>query len=351
MNKELFPQTITPEKERRGIQHIGVSTSGWLSNPEQLFEHMDRVNEERAKNGKKGLIMEIYPTYRPKSLNRAAEVTGMIPPTVDSDYVIKQLSKYPGVIISLVHLEFNLDCLEEIKRLAIGEEFFPSVPGNVPVDRLVMGFKQRFYQGVFMVVMGPAEKNRGVNMAKELHSEIGKVGISAHPNVIEGFALRYELDNIMNGVAFTYAENERPFGHSPHMGRFERMGVKSKEAVSDPEIILREIVERYRLDGLVYGADHIEQTRANLVEKYLLVAKAVRVIHVAGSEAKNVHTLPKTGNSEMEELLTTATSTYHNNDLAVILDVSPLVVKKMSQEDQLNVIRSFTSWIEKMKES
>lgn len=151
MSKESLPLSFDSKSERQtGIQHIGISTAGWLFDPEVLFRHLDTVNEERARENKSLLVAEVYPTIRPKRLDLVAEVTGLLPPTVDADYLSRRLRTYPGVVIKNVHLEFNFSRQEELIRSIVGEDLLPRVPGNKFTDRLAMGMKQRAFQANWM---------------------------------------------------------------------------------------------------------------------------------------------------------------------------------------------------------
>lgn len=341
---EPLQQNTNPEVEEfQGIQRIGVSSAGWLFNPEQLFKLLDKINEERAQENKSPLVLELYPTYRPKALNRVAEVTGMVPPTVDADYVQKLLKDYPAAEVNNVHLEFNFSRKEEFIRATFGEDFLPIMPKSSPLQRALMGIKQRAYQVNWMVTMGPAEMKRGINLAQDLHSELGEVGLSAHSNVIEG--LGNKIQEIQKKVRHVFAENERPYNLSPHMKRLTDQGIRAREAISDPSTILEHIVKHYGLDGLVYGADHDQQMGKNLAEEYSQVAQAVRMIHISGSESGEVHT-PKIDDPSIEELLKTAATSEHSGELVVVLDLNPLLVGKMTPEEQEALICNYTSMIE-----
>jgi hypothetical protein len=332
------------DSTKMGIQHAAVSTAGWLFNPEELFGQLETVNNRRVQEGRPLVRIEIYPTIRPRSLERVAEVTGMMPPTVDADYIYECRRRFGSVEIANVHLEFNFSRREEIIRTTIGENILPPLPEGSIVDRFIMGVKQRAYQANWMVTMGVAERRRGVEMAQAIYS-----GISAHPNVIEGFAQKGELEEIKKSVPHVYAENERPYKHSPHLGRLRSMGISDEAAISDPRIIERHFVEEYNLDGLVYGADHGLQVGRDIVEEYSEVSMSVRMIHIAGSNRTDVHTLTGDDNNTLlNNLLKTAATSEHEDDLTVVLDLNPLLIRKMSREDQLEAIASFAYRIDNL---
>lgn len=332
------------DSTKTGIQHAAVSTAGWLFNPEELFSQLETVNNRRVQEGVPLVRIEIYPTIRPRRLKRVAEVTGVMPPTVDADYINECRRRFGSVEITNVHLEFNFSRREEIIRTTIGENILPPLPEGSIVDRFLMGIKQRAYQANWMVTMGVAERRRGVEMAQAINS-----GISAHPNVIEGFAQKGELEEIKKSVPHVFAENERPYKYSPHLGRLRSIGIGDEEAISDPKIIERQFVEEYNLDGMVYGADHGLQVGRDIVEEYSEVSRSVRMIHVAGSNRTDVHTLTgDDNNTHLNNLLKAAATSEHENDLTVVLDLNPLLIRKMSREDQLETITSFAYQIDNL---
>lgn len=125
-----------------------------------------------------------------------------------------------------------------------------------------------------------------------------------------------------------------------------KKGISRREVVSNPKIILKELVQRYRLDGLVYGADHALQTGNDLAFEYGEVAESVRMVHVSGSEVKSVHTVIGLDNTGLNRLIDKAAFSEHWGDLTVILDLNPLVVRGIKEEGQLNMIRNYVRWIE-----
>lgn len=319
------------ERGFRGIQQVEVTTSAWFFNPEQAFAITDRLNQSRPKE--KWVGIEVYPTtpgiFKVARALRAKGLSNLVPPKITPEQVREWQRQYPNTRVSRIHLEFSFDPFETyLHRPLVGES----------------GAMQRVYQIAWAFFFGPATSQRGVRLAETLG-----VGVNAHPNVIEGFAKRGQLEDIKRRVAFVLAENERPY-NSPHLQRLGSYGISSHRFASDPEVIKWQIVQRYGLDGLLLGVDHAIQTWQDSVRALDKTSDVVRAIHLAGAKKgekeTGAHRLIKVGDPQIERFLEAASRRTFKHEVSVALDYNPFVFKAMLMEDQLELVRNTIRWIE-----
>jgi len=332
----------TPESREKlfhGIKKLELTTSGWLFDPERAFALADKLNSETPLK-KDWVSIEIYPTVNPKLLELAKKlgipVVGKnTPPKITPEFVRELQKTYPRTEVSRVHLEFSFDWFETyFHRPTIGENLTP------PTEAI----KQRIFQLAWIFLFGPATSRRGIRLAEELG-----VGINAHPNVLEGFAKRGEIEDIKNKVAFVLAETERPY-NSPHLQRLKKQGISSRQFASDPEIVKKEIVEKYGLDGLLLGVDHLIQLGMDPVEKLEKTADAVRAIHLAGGQGAGAHELISQGDPKVVEFLEAAARQTFKGEVSAALDLNPVLMKTMPFETQLTVLRDTFNWLRKSQQ-
>jgi len=343
-----------PEQETkvyRGIQDIELTTSGWLFTPESAFAIVHELNKKRRTEGKPLIKLEVYSTLRPKILEMLSGLAGrtalkkieqFIPPTITSDVVANYLRKYPEAVVSDIHPEFNFSRAEEFLRMTIGEDLLPKTASDEIKDRMALGIKQRGYQAAWALFFGPASSGRGVNVAEELNREYGYIGLTMHPNLVEGFAGQRKLEDIKRGVYRLLAETERPYNYSPHLPR----GAKGRRLLSDPETVRQEIVLKYNLDGMVLGADHMLERGEDPTPAYKKTADITRKIHISGGRDGKPHQPISVGQADVEYLLKAIANISHEKRLSVALDYNPLEIKRLSSESQLDLIRETIKWIE-----
>jgi len=340
-----------PEEMFVGVQGYEITTSGWLFNPETAFKVAHTLNENRQKQGKELLKLEVYATQRPAWLDQLAQIKGFqtledyLPPQVTTELIYTYLKQYPLARISDVHAEFNFSKWEQWLRI-LGEDVFPKLASSTPTERITLGLKNKIYQAAWIAFFGPASNRRSVDLASELNSEYGGVGLTMHPNIVEGFASNGQLEDIKKLVSRLLAENERPYNLSPHLERAKAVGSSPRDLLSDPETVSNLVVHFYGLDGMVLGADHLTQRGENLTVHYQKTANAVRKIHVSGSEGTRVHTAVAVGSLPVETLLQTVAHTEHPGRLTVALDYSPFEIGKLPFEDQLSMVEKTINWME-----
>jgi len=332
--KEIRP--LGKERLFRGIRDFEVTSSAWLFNPEQAFAVTHRINSERPED--RWIGIEIYPTVSPKILKLAKRlgipfVAGLTPDQVTPDRIKGWQKEHPNTKVSRVHLEFSFDPWETyLHRPLIGEHFKP------PKEAI----KQRVFQLAWIFFFGPATSRRGIKLAEAL-----PVGVNAHTNVIEGFAKRGELGEIRRKVAFILAENERPY-RSPHL---RRKGLTSQQLASDPEVIKREFVQRYSLDGLVLGVDHAIENGMRAVEELEKTKDVVRAIHLAsGKKGEGTHAFVRIGDPQIQEFLEEAAKTTFNHQVSAALDYNPFDFKAMPFEEQVRLLKETFAWLEKSQQ-
>ena len=331
----MSPETLgSSERSFRGIQQVEITTSGWLFNPEEAFALTNILNSDRSPDRWVGI--EVYPTVSPKALELAKKLgspklSNGIPPKVTPDLVRQWQRDYPRTRVSRVHLEFSFDSYETyFHRPIIGENIRP----------LREGIKQRFFQLAWVAFFGPATSKRGAKLAQDL-----EVGVNAHTNVIEGFAKRGELDDLKRKLKFVLAENERPY-RSPHLKRLNSKGVTSQQLASDPEVIRKEIIDRYGLDGLLLGVDHLVQIGKNPAKVLKKTADITRAIHLASSRQDQEHGTLEIGDPKILEFLEEVSKTTFNGQVSAALDLNPIIFRAIPFRQQIEIVRNTLSWIE-----
>lgn len=353
------PEGTAETKERifYGVQDWELTTSGWLFNPEVAARHAQRLNDVWLKNHESPIKVKFYATSHPSQLVKLARNLGLsrlIPPEITPGYIRDLKQRYPNLVLSDIHPEFNATLIEEVIRATIGEDLLPPKPGAKISDRLKLGLKHRVYQIFWSgICFGAASSHRGVNLAETLHQEYGNVGLSMHVNLIEYFARKGELKTIQENVAHLLVESERPYNLSPHLQRLRKQGVKGRQLVSDPQIIRKEVVRHHGLDGMVLGADHLVQFGQDPVEAYKATADVTRKIDVAGVSGTEVHTLldpeNRKGIAETERLLKALRDYPHPGRLSVAFDFNPLEMGRIPEENQFQILWRLFDWADKIQ--
>ncbi len=310
---------------QEGIQGVDVTTAGHLFTPKDTFALTEELN--KGKNPDDWAQIEVYPTpeYKPLTFMRAlSKRFGLelpIPPGVTEEQIRSWQREYPHTKVARVHLPFSYNRYELFQRAT------PLIGGERE-----NGLRQTAYQILWMVYFGAATNMKGVKLAQGLADQ--GVGINAHANVIEGFAKDQNLGQLKDSVAFVLAENER---------RYKSPILKDSESIANPIAVIRNIVDKYDLDGLVFGVDHgFEQ---GMDPTAMLQEPSIKRSTVAMHLAQSHHDVLAVGNNEFERFLEQAARTKFDHPVRAALDYNPMVMSKLSGSQQLELVRDTIEWI------
>ncbi len=307
-----MPNTNT--ERYRGIQGVDITTGMNIFQPENSF----RLAHELNKAGH-DVKIEVYPTLDRRVISHIRTIgkklgIGLpIPPGVTEPDIRKWQEKYPNSEVTRVHLPFSFN--------------------NAELWWLVMDPKTepiaRFHHLAWIAFIGGAQNMKGVEMAEKLADQ--NTGLTVHTNVIEGLAKTGKLEAVKRRVAFVLAENGMPY-RSPVL--------KNKDAISDPATIMREIVRRYDVDGILLGADHLVAQGLMPHESLFnpTVVSGIRAMHLA--EPK--HDAMKAGRSSYEQFLRAAGDTEFHAPVRATLDFKPT---GEPFQDQVKTIGRTIDWI------
>ena len=238
----------------------------------------------------------------------------------------------------------------------IGEQFFPEISDGKISDRAKLAFKNRIFQTAWMFFFGQATQGEAVDIASYLHQESqGKypnspgTGLNLHANIVEGFAQQSRLEKIKGRVARVLAEPERPY-RSPVMRRLSRkLGIKSENLISDPATIREHIIFRYGLDGMTLGVDHQLAQGTDPTPSFKKVLDVIRNIHIAGGKGSQLHTAIDFDDPNTQSFLNNLFTSQHQHPIRLFLDLNPLEMGKLNQEEQLKSIKTTISRLEDLQ--
>ncbi len=306
----------TDRNETTGIENYELTTSGFLFNPKEAFSIAHELNKDLKENER--ITLEIYPTLDRGILGTVRGIGERfgyqlpIPPTVDEDAVRSWQKEFPLAQVSRVHLPFSYNKHELLTR---------------PIDEKGLGRKVRSMP--WIVYFGAATNKKGIELAQALDADI-----TAHTNVVEGFAQDGKLDELTVPGLHVLAENEMEYD-SPIL--------KDKRAISDPIYIAENIVEKYNLDGLLLGLDHALEQGVD-IHKVLdtpSIHKHTRAIHLADVN----HGAVITGNEQIEKLIQHIGRTTFDHPVRAALDLNPLELGKLTERERFQLIKSTIDWI------
>lgn len=317
----MAPETLR-NTACEGIQGVDLTTAGHLFNPEVTFWLANELN--RGKPQKEWTQIEVYPTLDRKPLALAriiSERFGLelpIPPGVTEEKIRTWQGKYPNTKVSRVHLPFSYNVYELWHRFLVGER--------------ENGVKQQVFQLLWIVYFGAAVNRKGIELAKSLSDQ--EAGIIAHPNVVEGFAKDGKLEGVKRGIAFVLTENERNYS-SPIL--------RDRRAIYDPAVVVKNIVERYALDGLVLGVEHGFQEGLDMegIIGNDSVREHTRAMHLAGPH----HDVIAVSGINYKRFLERVAKTPFKHSVRAALDYSPFVFLHLSLSEQFELVRDTVDWI------
>lgn len=314
------------KKAYTGIQGVDITTAGHLFNPQKTFALANEFN--RGNPPESWMKIEVYPTVDRlplRLLRRFFDRVGLpqlTPPGISEKDVREWQREYPNTRVSRVHLPFSYNPLEAWWRVSIAE-----------LGNGLSGLKEHGFHFAWMMFLGTAVNQKGLDLARALQDQ--QVGITAHPNIIEGFAKDNHLDDLKKGVAFVLAENERPYD-SPIL--------RDRKAIYDPLTVIDRIVKKYGLDGFLLGIDHEYQGRFDKTE--LLSREAIReqtqALHLGSGSH---HDVLGFGDEKMQRFFEELGRTPFQHPVRAALDYNPLIFGRMSPGQQLQSVREAIAWI------
>lgn len=361
--KAFFSETETKETLLyAGVQAWGVTTSAWLFKPEGCLDLVSKLNEERDSTAKNLIEVELYATHLPPAIRKALPKSAIralekhAPPDLTPDRVSNLLKKFPNVPITKVHGEFNFSFWEEVYRTIIGEKFLPEVMEGGIIDKAKLGLKNRVYQAAWMVFFGQAVQGEAVNIAAYLNQELqgkhpntGGTDLNLHANIVEGFAQQGRLKDVKKQVARVFAEPERPY-KSPIMRRLSRkLGIQSEDLVADPATIKKHIIMRHGLDGMTLGVDHQLAQGVDPTPSFRQVLDVIYNIHIAGGKGSQLHTAINFDDPNTKTFLSNLFTSRHQQPITLFLDLNPLEMGKLDQEEQFKSIENTINKLEDLQ--
>jgi hypothetical protein len=227
--------------------------------------------------------------------------------------------KYPHAPIERIHLPFSHDLVE-----------LWTAPIRTP------GKKAKVRSAGWIYFFGRATNMHGVKMAERFGADI-----NAHTNVIVGFADRSKEKPLREKLKTTgdiFVENDPSY-----TSRF----VKDKRAQGDPIYMAEKLVNKYQLDGLVLGVDHMleyaERTGQDVLNvlQNPSVQQQTRIMHIAGSN----HAIDLPSDEKLQEFLTITAKTYFTHPVKAALDLNPQQLVTLPKDDRFHIIQSLANHI------
>lgn len=290
-----------------GLSGFGVTSSFCMFNPEAVFELTDALNQ--ALPPEDFLPIELYPARF----------------FVTPDKVFNLLDKYPNTRVDRVHLEFAYSEIEKWHQIILGN-FHKGSWG---------GFGSRLIHLGLYQLIGAASGGYGLNLAKELGC-----GVNVHTNVLEGFSRDKKLTQLKEGARFVLAENSINYN----------CPVVSGPILYDPDVVVREQVEKYGLDGLLLAVDHLldyfDVQQIDPVKK--LRSQRVRSRTKAMHISQKGHGLIKAGDPTLAPFFGELGQTPFENPVRAFFDYSPEVLK-MPFGERVKHFRETMDWIQSFK--
>lgn len=311
---------MTPEAPRRfdGIQRYDVSTASFIFRPEDAFALTSQLNADLPEE--EWARIEVYPTLKRLGvLHAVSQRFGFILPTpggIDADDIERFLEKYPKTKVERVHLPFSYNFRELAQMLV-------SPPGEHEL-------LSRVHHLVWMVYLGRAVNERGIALAKSLGA-----GVSAHPNVINGFRSEGKLNGLkQSGIPYVLSETGQEY--TMRYLRDSRMSTSPSFAVGN-------VVQPAGIDGILMGVDHGLEEGVDLVDElnFLEVQDNVWAMHLSGSK----HGLIATGNKRLVAFLEKTAQTYFAHPVSGTIELNPGLIKRFSREEQLEIFRDAIAFV------
>lgn len=367
MNKEVFrPRNHVedeshknPEKEPSftGIQELAVSSAFCLFNPQEGFEVINELNNERVGQGKKPVRMEIYATHYPEIVHQHLPdklITFLekhFPPHLSSEKTHRLFEDHAGVELHGFHDAFNFSFKEEVIRTTIGEQFLPEVPDANITDRLLLGVKNRRDQTAWVFFFGQARQRHTIEIAEEFAKDYPDLSLIFHANVAHGLDQTDELEKIKKNIPHVLAESERPYRFSPAMQAIsQETGIPAWRLVSEPSLVMEHTAKRFGLD-MALDADHALARGKDPITTLNETNERVREIHLSGSGGTTLHQMVDLEDPAVHQFLNQTLSSTHPNPWTLTLDINPLIMDELdSLEGEVNYFAKLFNGIESLQE-
>jgi hypothetical protein len=288
------------------ITGFDITTSCELFSPERLFAIVHELNQAGGLLERVGI--EVYPT-------RHSPLT-----PVSVERILGWQKRYDAKVVR-VHIEFAYD-QAEIRHIISRADQCESVLLRLQLRALHW-------------VMADASAGLGVALARGLG-----VGVNVHSSVIASLALHGRLAEFSAGLPFVWAENNMNADHLYARG----------PVLYNPLTIVDEQVERYGLEGLLLGLDHLIQHHPEQhISPYRVldderVHQWTRAIHVAGKG----HSILHVGDRMVEQLLVKVARTPFHHPVRLVLDYSPFAVLGYAFKDEVRLFRDTFDWISRL---
>lgn len=309
------------------IENFVFTTAAHLLNPEKTF----RVA------GGAGWGVEVYPIpprFWTISINAAANITHLpihIPHTVDVCNIKEWEEKYKAKT-QRIHLSWWYSVPEITHEILVGNIL--KRPPKLKTAILMAGAAY---------LLGTNSNEHGINLAKNLD-----VGVSAHPNVLEGMKRDCRLSDLKNKVPFILGENTN---------NFKSIILEDAKTMSDPSIVASKIETHYQIDGLLLGVDHLfdEDVRLNPGDHPLLervnrviqwfddpdILRQTRAIHLSSLN----HAPLIIGDKPTELLIRSLLEKDWQTPISITLDYATGSFARVTPAKQSDYLKRFEEWV------
>lgn len=312
----------SPEREKKGILKIGISSSCLLFHDiEEFFRIVDEINQEREDN----LSVMLY-------LDRRMTV----------EKIKTLLDKYGDVEITSIHLPFNYDLPHAVHRVLLGE-------GS--------SFRYRLEQVSLTALLGFAGNERMLKIAEVIKEKMKEKEVTTslvlHPEIVVGFAHAGRLERIGEDFGI-HVDAERPYDASPTKSLAGTLGKPNLELISDPETIDNRIRKRYlpnaERHGIVLDVDHRMgrgDTPQEILEELRKIIQnkiPIKSIQLSGSnhspDLKGLTEILRGINQEVE-------SGNLTEEVNLYLDLNPFfILKAITHEKKVQMIKGLIGEME-----
>lgn len=323
---------------------VEVTSSAWLTEPEQFHYVMGQINKKRPKDAQIGV--ELYPIAHrlPISEQTARKIPiraiqenlyAFRDGRIDIDKIRNWQEEYGRTPIERIHLPFHYNIPTALK------EFFwnsavpfakPYEPGD-PKDRWLIAAP------VALMTM-TAMNGFATRLAGEISQELDMQApsLNAHVYIIEQAEKRGKVESIQGDSSGILVENDLDYPRiRPDQVRVERDPARAISAV-----------ERNNLEGVIFGVDHAYRSqldpRSDLVNFKEDFEKHLRTVHLSGSRGD--HGLIWDNDVEFWDLVDFV-SGHVRSDVVFCLDLSPKEMGRMNSDEQVEYMESLIAKLEK----
>ncbi len=308
-------------------RRVEMTSSAFIFDPERGYWLAREIN--KARRNKPPIGLEFYPTVHGLPI-KVGERIRFEPKTdwrVSLDKIKQWRDQYGPVPVERIHLPFHWSIPSALKNY-FWNSFAPIAKPYEPGSA-----KDRAVATAISYMTMTAQNHKAIEMAGELNAEL-----NAHVNIVEAAGKSKKIVWIRGNSRGVLVENDLDY---------PRIRPEQIEAERDPARAFR-AVEKYGLEGVIYGADHAFRHGIDPKEAFYQYRegfdKHLAVIHLSGSRGDHGLITP-----DDEDFWDFVRFAKENTDerVSLCLDLDPLAMRRLPKYSQLNYFNHTIEELEK----